>query len=249
MTHSIFSALLSVGLSIATLATMLPDRADAQAQLRFIGDTRRADFTGPAQSSSQTSIVRIMPSGGLVGGAPAGLTRIRITERGDEPCALRATFTQLAQPPIVDSPTNRRLVRIDLQNSGSRCSANRTRGRIELRAAGPEAVGVFIRSVGTCTNNRSGDRGLLVKGLTGTSFMIDDDTGEPGQTSAISPDEQPNCDEETYTYSRCRAREVAIGLDVKLKVIGGKQSITGLRLRCKRFGTVPTGTFGAVRSN
>ena len=115
-------------------------------------------------------------------------------------------------------------------------------------AADVAPAGRFLSSVGTCTNNRSNDRGLLVKGLAGTAFGINTDGTTTG-VAALSPDEQPSCEESNYTYSQCPNRQVAIGLDVKLKVIGGRQSITGLRLRCRAFGPVPEGQFELRRSD
>ena len=110
---------------------------------------------------------------------------------------------------------------------------------ITLRAAAIDYGGRFVTSVGTCRNNRSNERRFLVKGIAGAGLALDDD-GNRGQRFAIAPDQQPNCRAGTYTYSTCPARMVAMGLDVRLNVIGGKQAITGLQLRCRDFGPVNT---------
>ena len=203
----------------------------------FSGKTNVMDFTGANDPREQE--VQLSPRAGQIDGKPVGLGKILIYEKGDEPCYIVARYYGLNRDDQIVA--NRSYVSPD-----GGCENIDQASKIEVdaysRTPSGENHSHFLSTIGTTTNSKNNDRGLLVKGLTGAITAIDH-KGKNVTTGAIlNADMQPNGKHQNFTYSICPDRQIAIGLDAHVMPIGGKMSITGLRLRCKAvtsgFGTV-----------
>lgn len=225
--NTLKTILLSAGLTVALQISGALAQVASPVAPAFEGPATTVEFTAPGDVAGV--VFSLSPKNGRINGKPVGLTVISITEKGDEPCAIRAIYTELADGDVFSG--------LSWVSPNSGCSVEDTSGRIVLHSnTAPNRnfdSDYFISSVGTCTNGKSNERGLLVKGLAGNAAEIDAEGKVLVSNAPLRMETQPNCKADEFTFSACPPGQIAMGLNVRALPIGGKESITGLQLKCK----------------
>lgn len=135
------------------------------------------------------------------------IRRIRIRERSDEPCHIEVSGSQgnAVWSECGGRPRSTRTAGVDGHNS---------------------LVGIMV-----CNNDRSDERGRLVKGLELEWAFRPHETRVEDRMLTRDRFQQPNCSR-WRRWARCPAQTAAQTLLVHHERIGGREAIVGLQLEC-----------------
>ncbi len=232
-----------ITLGINTQAQNFPTRETSLGD-KFEFDGMKFNATNIAGENSGEQTVTLGPTNGKVNGEPVALAGIWIDETGDEPCAIRVTFRDINSPdsgaiavhPYTLNLDNRCSINAQFWQTGEIFWENEFAGTYALETQAVRPTNRWsLHSLKVCSNERSSERGKLVKGMQ-ASFVDQDPENGLTPVPGLVVAKQPNCKEDWLARgtSACPDDSVAMGLRVVTQEIGNKQSITGLGLVCRK---------------